>query len=222
MTNRKLLLSAVLAGMMTLANAGQISIDSYNKKIPVPLWKLERLVEIENDLKKYRKYQLKNKDYHLNSETVKYLVEKRIQMIREEGIKVPSYFDVAFFQSAIDVESSRNPLAKSEDNASGLLQLRLAAWTESSDKPFSQAYDPIENINAGIRYYLRQNKYLSDNFPGWNKLTDQQKRDNLNACYNRGQANFRFRDEWEIKNSPLETRNHVKRAGNRYEDYNNI
>jgi soluble lytic murein transglycosylase-like protein len=115
-----------------------------------------------------------------------------------------------FIDAIINVESERNPYARSKKGARGLMQLMPKNWEESGEGDFSNAFDPEKNKKAGIKAYKIIQNYCEKFHPKWKSLSIKEKRHLLVASYNGGKARLKYRG-WEINKMPLETKNYLKK-----------
>jgi len=117
-----------------------------------------------------------------------------------------------FVRGMMSAESSFNPYALSEAGARGLLQALKPTWEGFSNKPYEiYAYDIKENINVGLKYMRYLEDFCSDNYPDWNSITIEEKRDYISAAYNAGQGALQG-SNWridKISKKSNETENHV-------------
>jgi soluble lytic murein transglycosylase-like protein len=106
--------------------------------------------------------------------------------------------DPALVRSVIAVESNFNPGSTSSKGAMGLMQLMPATAAELGVR---NAYDPAENIRAGVRYL----KMLLDRYDGDTETAL--------AAYNWGMGNVEKRPA----RMPSETRNYIAQVNRHYE-----
>lgn len=106
--------------------------------------------------------------------------------------------DPALVRSVIAVESNFNPGSTSSKGAMGLMQLMPATAAELGVR---NAYDPAENIRAGVRYL----KMLLDRYDG--------DIETALAAYNWGMGNVEKRPA----RLPMETRNYIAQVNRHYE-----
>jgi len=74
---------------------------------------------------------------------------KNLISVESKAVDVP----VELVYAVILIESSGNPLAKSEANCRGLMQVSEEVWNIfMKGKTWHLAYNPEENVRCGIRY----------------------------------------------------------------------
>jgi soluble lytic murein transglycosylase-like protein len=84
-------------------------------------------------------------------------------------------------------------------------------WKHMTGKnSFSEAYNPEENIKVGTKYLRWIEEYCAKKHPSWENLNSLERREIIAAAYNYGPAGLR-RKKWDIKQTPKQTRNYVKK-----------
>lgn len=129
-------------------------------------------------------------------------------------IKVPNYIPMSVQIARSYVESGDNPKATSPVGARGLWQLMEPSWYDVMSAHFDNAYDPLLNGKASLNHINKVDIFLRQNYPGFDQLPIDYKRDLMNAAYNGGQGRL-MRVGWDIDKMPDETRNYVSRMRDR-------
>ena len=129
-----------------------------------------------------------------------------------KGRRLPKPISPKYICAKALVESGGNIFAESEDGARGLMQITEPTWLELSEKPFSKANDPLENLKVAVDYLIKLNEFCEENYLGWRDLSTRVKQELISAAYNGGPSRLKYR-KWEIERMPDETRNYVKKMG---------
>ena len=138
-------------------------------------------------------------------------ISKIIQEVYRYTFNEPGYFSKKFVRELIQQESGYNPSAVSKKGARGLMQLMPGTWNEVEKECSYEeyAYDPRINIEAGTKHLLYLDKFLKENHPRWEKLSERKKREAILAAYNGGISRFAER-EWDVSGMYKETRDYVE------------
>ncbi len=127
-----------------------------------------------------------------------------------KNLQIPDHITKRFIKKVINAESDNYTHAISPVGARGLMQLTQVAWKQvEKEDYYNHSFDPKLNIEVGIKYLLHLDKYLENNYPGWNSLPANEKRRLMSAAYNGGIGRLEKR-KWEIENMPKETQRYVK------------
>jgi hypothetical protein len=129
-------------------------------------------------------------------------------------VKAPHYINKAVQMARSYIESANRPDAKSQVGAAGLWQIMELSWYDVMKEDFSQANDTYLNGVASLKHINNVDIYLRQNYPGFDKLPNDEKIDFLNAAYNGGQGTLK-NVGWDIEKMPDETRKYVKLMRNR-------
>lgn len=109
----------------------------------------------------YKPYKFKKSINYIRNALVAFKRDKRsIKEVHDIVSRLCKKYgvDKSLVMAVIDVESGFNAAAVSSAGAQGLMQIMPAT---GKDLNLSDPFDPMENIDAGIRYL----KYLLDTFP---------------------------------------------------------
>ncbi|GIU69461.1 MAG: hypothetical protein KatS3mg002_0697 [Candidatus Woesearchaeota archaeon] len=151
----------------------------------------------------------------INSRALSYSEIRKYLDKAYSKIKTPEYINLAVQLARSYVESKDNPYAVSNAGARGLYQIMEESWNEvMNEYSFDHAFDPYLNNIASLKHILRIDTYLRQNYPGFEELPLEQKRDLLNAAYNGGQGRLKSVG-WDINAMPKETRDYVKKMRER-------
>ena len=126
---------------------------------------------------------------------------------------IPELIHDKYILSFIYVESEDDASKVSDAGASGLMQLRPAAWRTvmpDSIPYYPNVFNPELNITAGRRYLKKLYYTLKREYSGWNELTYQHKLDLIAAAYNAGPTLLSDKG-FDILSMPFETRNHIRK-----------
>lgn len=128
--------------------------------------------------------------------------------------KLPEYITLASQLARSYIESSNNPYAESKAGAIGLFQIVKDSWNDVMEQPFDMAKDPYLNSIASLKHLKKLDTYLRQNYPDFEKLSNEKKFDIINAAYNGGQGRLKSVN-WNIDEMPKETRDYVKKMKER-------
>jgi len=161
--------------------------------------------------------------YKLN--TGKFSPEQTIGLLKKgitESQGLPGYMDEGYIYCLINQESYWNPKAESEAGARGLGQIMRNTWKDYCPiESYNKAYDPESNIKTSVKVIKGNEKYFKRFHPNWEEVSREEKLKLHVAAYNWGPSNVKKID-WNLnktKEIPRETRDHVKKILN---DYNNL
>lgn len=129
-------------------------------------------------------------------------------------VNVPEYVTIDVQLARSYVESSNNPNAVSPAGAKGLFQIMEDSWKDIMKEPFEYAGNPYMNSIASLKHISIVDKFLKENYPGFDSLDTDKKLDLLNAAYNGGHGRLKSLD-WDISKMPKETKDYVKRMKER-------
>jgi soluble lytic murein transglycosylase-like protein len=145
-------------------------------------------------------------------------IDLRISLLRSEKYVRDFYkmnpdvsFEKEYVLATIFAESRGDALACSEDSALGLTQVlkNTWEWIEPSKDFEEYAFDPLTNIDVGVKTLGWFNGYCGKKYGSWNELGHKNKLKFTSACYNGGQKTLRKKG-WDISKMPKETRDYVK------------
>jgi hypothetical protein len=149
-------------------------------------------------------------------------------MINQEALvnsildTISGYTDVVskyLVKGSIREESWYDPKAHSGMGAKGLIQFTRPSWKSFGEGPFiPNVYDPVKNIQAGMRYYRWMEEEFAKANPDWENSTIAEKQDFLLTGFNGGPYLYlndkKHKIMWDKNNMPKESVNHAVKVDN--------
>jgi len=129
-----------------------------------------------------------------------------------KALKIPydSCIDKEFVRAIVFVESDDTPSALGKIGEKGLMQITETAWRAiEKSMDYKRAFEPLPNLDVGIRYLLFINEQCERFYPGWEELSDREKRKAILAGYNWGIWSFVTKGLSHEKMPPI-TKRYVK------------
>ncbi len=211
----------------TLAFGGLFPQRAYapvNGEITIlPTVKLEAIAPVNSEIKKVQKLvaeDFKNRG-RIESEQLKnYNSDPIYKTVVEvyNSVKGPfnlsRYLTPEFFRADIFVESTDNLHAVSPAGARGYTQMTPAAAADVGVKDFNKAVvNSWDSINMSMAYFSYIDRSLFLFYPGWDKLSNLEKLENIAYAYNAGYGallsrGFGNNAKFDVKNLPKETQNY--------------
>lgn len=143
-----------------------------------------------------------------------YLTQNEVNDLIENSMereRTPPYLDEGFFERVIYAESDGNAHAVSDAGARGLTQFMENTWIDIAGTSFENAYNPIENVSACVKYYIQLDKIARRQHSEWEELSKAEKQSILAAMYNRGPG-YLTRMGFDISKTPEETQKYSARV----------
>ncbi|MCK9568008.1 lytic transglycosylase domain-containing protein [Candidatus Pacearchaeota archaeon] len=161
--------------------------DSLDLETPAFRNIIERIkgeITLEQTIKKSRKFV---DEFYQSTDEIKYEKERIFALIYAES------------------EGDKN--AKSGSGARGLTQILKSTWEwiEPNKDFYQYAYEPVSNINVGVKTLSWFENYCKENCPYWDNLDEEGRIKIVSACYNGGQKTLKEKN-WDISKMFNETR----------------
>jgi soluble lytic murein transglycosylase-like protein len=121
---------------------------------------------------------------------------------------------IAKVESGDNMESSENHHKISPKRARGLLQITPVAWKQVHGNArgyLKNVFDPLTNIRTGLEYLDYLDGFLSENYPGWSKLSREDQKRHLLATYNVGPGRYKIKG-FDLRKMSRETKKYVPKV----------
>ena len=137
--------------------------------------------------------------------------EKLLAYVFNEVDSLPPYLDKNYVRAKASVESTWYPRAASKAGAKGIMQVTEPTWSDHDSTSYEEnVFNPEKNMLVGVKYLKYLDEYLQKNFPGYSELSYEERQEKISIAYNLGIGNAQEAN-WNIKDMPLETQNHVEK-----------
>jgi len=216
MIKKYVLAGAIVAGMITVVNAGAPAV----MKPYMPIFKgtdfpvedsLQRIVRESKD--GIRSIENKVRRLEEEQELVKTdeIYRTIYSIYNNSRLNIPPYLTKNFLRQIVKLESSDYWKAVGSMGERGYTQMTKEAWYEVSKENFEKnAFIPKKNITASIKYFLLIDDFCRRNYPNWQKLSDVEKIRMAVASYNGGKENL-FMLNWDISKMKPITKRYVEK-----------
>jgi soluble lytic murein transglycosylase-like protein len=203
------IVGASLFGISDKAYAPKLSSDLEEKRIEYVKDYIKKEESREKQLAEYSKFLGKG------------LIDSWVQNALD-SIKPDSLVNAKYVLATMKQESRFNPRARSYIGARGLMQIMPRTWRGIEGTNFyKESYNPNKNLVVGIKTLDWFVNYCKNNYPRWNEIPDEKKRELVSAAYNGGNGNLRKRN-WDVQKMFPETKKYVKEISKHYEEFDTL